>query len=202
MIALIDYEMGNLHSVNKALEKCGGKVKITSDPKVILQSDKIVLPGVGAIQNAKESLIKFGLWNLIPEIIESGKPFLGICLGMQMLFDESEEGEEPVKGLGIIPGQIEKFPYDKEYKVPHMGWNNVSIKADHPCLQNIPDDSSFYFVHSYYARPKNPEHIALSCDYGVSFAAAVTKDNLFATQFHPEKSQSLGLKLLENFVRL
>lgn len=200
MIALIDYEMGNLHSVNKAVEICGGKVKITSSPKEILAADKVILPGVGAIGKAKESLQKFGIWEILPSLIQQNKPFLGICLGMQMLFDSSDEGDEPVLGLGIIPGKIKRFPAHPELKVPHMGWNQIQVCSKHPALAGVENDSFVYFVHSYYADPLKTEDIAVKCQYGISFTAAVSRGNLFASQFHPEKSQKIGLQIIKNFV--
>lgn len=202
MIALIDYEMGNLHSVNKAVELCGGKVVITSSIDQILAADKVILPGVGAIGKAKESLQKFGIWEILPSLIKKNKPFLGICLGMQMLFDYSEEGEKPVEGLGIIPGAIKRFPKHNELKVPHMGWNQIQICSHHPAIKDIKENSYVYFVHSYYAEPINKADIAITCNYGLSFTAAVNRGNLFATQFHPEKSQTVGLQIIKNFVNM
>ncbi len=202
MIALIDYEMGNLHSVNKAVELCGGDVKITSSIDQILAADKIILPGVGAIGKAKESLQKFGIWEILPDLIKKNKPFLGICLGMQMLFDYSEEGEKPVEGLGIIPGAIKRFAKDPELKVPHIGWNQIQICTQHPAVKDLKENSFVYFVHSYYAEPKYEKDIAIKCNYGISFTAAVSRGNLFATQFHPEKSQTVGLQIIKNFVRM
>jgi len=201
LIAIIDYAMGNLHSVNKAIEKCGGDTLITSSKEEILKADKVVLPGVGAIGKAKEALIDYGIWEILPQIVESGKPFLGICLGMQMLFDYSEEGEQSIEGLGIIPGAIKMFPKMKNFKVPHMGWNQIQLnQADHPYLKNISNNDYAYFVHSFYAEPKNESDIAVSCNYGFTFTAAVARDNIFASQFHPEKSQAIGLTILKNFV--
>lgn len=202
MIALIDYEMGNLHSVNKAVELSGGQVKITSSPEEILLADKVILPGVGAIGKAKESLQKFGIWEILPKLIQQNKPFLGICLGMQMLFDSSDEGLEPVTGLGIIPGKIKRFPAHPELKVPHIGWNQISIKNKHPMLTGIENNAYVYFVHSYYAEPLNSNDIAVKCDYGITFTAAVSRGNLFASQFHPEKSQKIGLQIIKNFVNM
>lgn len=202
MIALIDYEMGNLHSVNKAVEICGGDVKITQSVKEILSADKVILPGVGAIGKAKESLQKFGIWEVLPELIKQNKPFLGICLGMQMLFDESEEGERPVKGLGIIPGRIRRFAHNNNLKVPHMGWNEIEICSKNPILKNIKNGDFVYFVHSYYADTQKTEDIAIKCNYGITFTAAVNRGNLFATQFHPEKSQKVGLQIIKNFVEM
>ena len=201
-IALIDYEMGNLHSVNKAVELCGGNVKITSSLKDIFAADKIILPGVGAIGKAKESLQKFGIWEKLPELISQNKPFLGICLGMQMLFDSSDEGDNPVAGLGIIPGKIKRFPAHPELKVPHMGWNQIQICSNHPALAGIENDSFVYFVHSYYADPINASDIAVKCQYGIPFTAAISRGNLFASQFHPEKSQKIGLQIIKNFVNM
>jgi len=202
MIALIDYEMGNLHSVNKAVELCGGNVKITSSIDTILAADKVILPGVGAIGKAKESLQKFGIWEILPALIKQNKPFLGICLGMQMLFDYSEEGDAPVTGLGIIPGAIKRFPGGGDLKVPHIGWNQIQICTQHPVVKDLKENSFVYFVHSYYAEPENKKDTAITCNYGISFTAAVSRGNLFATQFHPEKSQVIGLQIIKNFVRM
>lgn len=193
--------MGNLHSVNKAIEVSGGKTIITSSKDEILMADKIVLPGVGAIGKAKEALMEYGIWEILPEIINSGKPFLGICLGMQMLFDYSEEGKKNVEGLGVIPGAIKKFPEMENLKVPHMGWNQILLnQPEHPLLKNIIENDYAYFVHSFYAEPNNKSDIAVSCNYGFTFTAAVARDNIFASQFHPEKSQAIGLTILKNFV--
>ena|SRR3989338_8655349 len=204
MIAVIDYGMGNLRSVAKALESAGAnEVKLSSDAGIIQQADKIVLPGVGAIKEAMRELKRLGLIKVINKNIFK-KPFLGICLGLQLLFERSEEGGR-VRGLGVFKGTVRRFP-DK-LKVPHMGWNQINIKyqisnISNLFLKNIPDNSFFYFCHSYYAAPQDKNIIAATTDYGLEFASAIRKDNLFACQFHPEKSQSLGLKLLKNFVEL
>ena len=201
MIAIIDYGMGNLRSVAKALEAAGAAdVRITSDPKIISQADKIVLPGVGAFKEAMRELRRLGLIKAIKDNIFK-KPFLGICLGLQLLFSESEEGGK-VKGLGIFPGIVKRFP-DK-LKVPHMGWNQVRITNHESRItnfRNIPDNAFFYFCHSYYVVPKDKRLIAAVTDYGKDFVSAIAKDNLFACQFHPEKSQESGLRLLKNFAR-
>ncbi len=198
MIAIIDYGMGNLRSVAKALEAAGAAdVRITSDPKIISQADKIVLPGVGAFKEAMRELRRLGLIKAIKDNIFK-KPFLGICLGLQLLFSESEEGGK-VKGLGIFPGIVRRFP-DK-LKVPHMGWNQIKVKKG-KILKNIPKNAYFYFCHSYYVVPKDKGLIAAATDYGKEFVSAIAKDNLFACQFHPEKSQASGLRLLKNFVKI
>ena len=213
MIVVIDYGMGNLRSVAKALESAGAnEVRVSSDAGIIQQADKVVLPGVGAIKEAMRELKRLGLIKVINKNIFK-KPFLGICLGLQLLFERSEEGGR-VRGLGVFKGTVRRFP-DK-LKVPHMGWNQINIKyqisnikntnqkpnISNLFLKNIPDNSFFYFCHSYYAAPQDKNIIAATTDYGLEFASAIRKDNLFACQFHPEKSQSLGLKLLKNFVEL
>ena len=207
MIAVIDYGMGNLRSVAKALESAGAnEVKLSSDAGIIQQADKIVLPGVGAIKEAMRELKRLGLIKVINKNIFK-KPFLGICLGLQLLVERSEEGGR-VRGLGVFKGTVRRFP-DK-LKVPHMGWNQIKVKRQNAkgktkergILKNISDGSYFYFCHSYYAAPQDKNIIAATTDYGLEFASAIRKDNLFACQFRPEKSQSLGLRLLKNFVEL
>lgn len=200
MIAVIDYGMGNLRSVAKALENVGAiDVRVTSRAEIICSSDKIVLPGVGASNEAMKELRRLKLIKVIKDNILK-KPFLGICLGLQLLFEESQEGER-TKGLGIFKGKVLRFA--SGLKAPHMGWNNIKIENnDCPVLQGIPDDSYFYFCHSYYVAPKDKSIIATTTDYGLKFVSSISKDNLFACQFHPEKSQSAGLKILENFVRM
>ncbi|MBI4971649.1 MAG: imidazole glycerol phosphate synthase subunit HisH [Candidatus Omnitrophica bacterium] len=202
MIAIVDYGMGNLRSVSKALEKLGAQVAVTSDPDVIRNAEKIVLPGVGAFGDAMCELRKRNLIKPIKEAIEKNKPFLGICLGLQLLFKSSEENPG-VPGLGVFPGTVVRFPNAAGLKVPHMGWNNVQLGADRETLMSgVKDGGYFYFVHSYYAKPDDASLIQGSTDYGVRFAAIIGKQNVWATQFHPEKSQSEGLKILENFVKL
>jgi glutamine amidotransferase len=199
MIAIIDYEMGNLRSVQKALERAGGAALITHKNEDILDADKIVLPGVGAMPPAIERLAQLDMIPVIKKVIAQGKPFLGICLGFQLLFESSEEGGA-VKGLGIIPGAVKRFA---SLKVPHMGWNQIRLaKRSCPLWQGIVDNAHVYFCHSYYGQPVDPAWVAASADYGLPFAAAIARDNIFGVQFHPEKSQEAGIRILTNFVRL
>ncbi len=225
-IVLIDYGMGNLRSVAKALEQAGGQVRLTSSPSVVSRAAKCVVPGVGAFGDAMKELKKRKLIEPIQEHLVSGKPFLGICLGLQLLFEESEEGN--CKGLGFLKGKVVRFRFQRTtnpstslragderrttvFKIPHMGWNGVKskvkskkskIKEICPLLKKIPDGSYFYFVHSYYVEPVEQEIIAATTEYGIEFTSMIWKGNIFATQFHPEKSQETGLKLLKNFVKL
>lgn len=204
MIAIIDYGMGNLRSVQKALERVGGQAVVTSDPRKILCADKVVLPGVGAMGPAMDRLKELDLTGPICSVIDDGKPFLGICLGLQLLFEKSYEGGE-VKGLGILPGCVTMFD-GHGLKVPHMGWNQLNIRDGCAMYRNIPAKSNVYFCHSYYVRLVD-EHsdtlIASLTDYnGFLFVSSVCRENLWAVQFHPEKSQRTGLQLLENFIRL
>ena len=198
MIAIIDYQMGNLRSVQKAFEKVGHAAEITCDTCHIDQADKIVLPGVGAFRDAIAELKRRDLVEPIKAAIESGKPFLGICLGLQLLFDVSYEDGE-YEGLGVFAGEVRRFELPAGYKVPHMGWNQVSIRKPSPILNGIDDGSSFYFVHSYFVVPEDESLIVLEADYSTPFCSAVSRGNLFACQFHPEKSQAVGLRLLKNF---
>ncbi len=203
MIAVIDYGMGNLRSVEKALKKLGTEAEIVCDAKRLSLSDKAVLPGVGAFRDTMQNLDKSGMVPAIREYIDSGKPYLGICLGLQILFEESEEGGLN-KGLGILKGRVERFPEKKGLKVPHMGWNQIKIRKGRSCplLKGIEDNSYLYFVHSYYAIPKKEGVVVTTTGYGVEFTSMVWRDNLYAVQFHPEKSQAIGLKILRNFVEL
>jgi glutamine amidotransferase len=201
MIAIIDYQMGNLRSVQKAFERVGHAAAITSDPHVLAQADHVVLPGVGAFADAIAELRRRDLIEPIRLAIDSGKPFLGICLGLQLLFDVSyEDGEH--RGLGVVAGEVRRFNVPAEYKVPHMGWNEVSLRRRAPIFANVPDGSHFYFVHSYYAVPKDKNIIDGEASYPEPFCATIWRDKLFATQFHPEKSQAVGLQLLKNFAEL
>ena len=198
LIALIDYGMGNLGSVDKALRHVGCQVQVTSDPHVIAEAAGVVLPGVGAFDDCMSNLEQYGLVEVIKEVVAAGKPFLGICLGLQVLFDSSEEGEKP--GLGIIPGEVVRFKHD--LKIPQIGWNQISIRSDAPHLEGLKDGAWVYFVHSYYVVPQDYSVIATTTEYGYEFCSSVWRDNIFASQFHPEKSQAAGLKILENFKRL
>ncbi len=201
MIAVIDYGMGNLHSVEKALARVGGAVQLVRDPRAVDDAAGVVLPGVGALGDCMRSLHRLDLVKPILEFINQGRPFLGICLGFQALFESGEESvDEP--GLGVCRGTVPRFP-ENELKVPHMGWNQVRIQQqDCPLWQGIPDESHFYFVHSYYCQPANNELVCGTTDYGLTFCSMIWRDNLFATQFHPEKSQAIGLRMLENFVNV
>lgn len=201
MIAIIDYQMGNLRSVQKGFEKVGHAAVITSDPRELEEASKIVLPGVGAFGDAIHELQRRDLVQSIKAAIASGKPFLGICLGLQLLFDVGYEGGE-FQGLGVLPGKCIRFELPAEYKVPHMGWNQCRILRRAPLLKDTRENTHFYFVHSYHVVPEDKSVIAIEADYGGPFCAAVWKDNLFATQFHPEKSQADGLQLLKNFAEL
>lgn len=201
MLAIIDYQMGNLRSVQKGFEKMGHAAAITSDPATLAKADKLVLPGVGAFGDAIAELRRRDLVGPIRDAIADGKPFLGICLGLQMLFDVGyEDGEH--EGLGIIPGEVRRFDVPPEYKVPHMGWNRVHLKRRPPIFAGVEDDSHFYFVHSYYVAPKDDAVVSGIASYPNPFCAMIWRDNLFATQFHPEKSQSVGLQVLKNFAEL
>ncbi|MBU1906303.1 MAG: imidazole glycerol phosphate synthase subunit HisH [Candidatus Omnitrophica bacterium] len=202
MIAIIDYGMGNIHSVNKALGLYGVKTIVTDKVEDIKSAEKLVLPGVGAFDDAKEELEKRGLIDLLLEQVRSKKPFLGICLGMQLLFDQSEEAKVS-KGLGLIKGSVKRFEAKEGRKVPHMGWNQLNhLKHDCPLLRDVQNDAYVYFCHSYYPAPSDQNLVAASTDYGMDFAALVWKENLFGVQFHPEKSQAVGLKIMENFVKV
>ncbi|MEZ6090485.1 MAG: imidazole glycerol phosphate synthase subunit HisH [Pirellulaceae bacterium] len=201
MITIVDYQMGNLRSVSKAVQRVGEETRITSDPSEIASAEQLILPGVGGFKDAIAELHRRDLANPIRDFIESGKPFLGICLGLQLLFDTSDEGGRH-EGLGIIPGEVVRFQIDPALKVPHMGWNECQIKQPTPLMKDIPTGTHFYFVHSYFVKPNDAEVVAIEADYGGAFCAAVWRDNIHATQFHPEKSQSSGLALLKNFVAL
>ena len=204
MIAIVDYGMGNLRSVEKGFERFGFKARVTDNHKELESADKLVLPGVGAFQDAMDGLKQRGLTDTIVNCIKSGKPFLGICLGLQLLFSRSyEDGEHT--GLGIIPGEVVRFKFsgngtNGKLKIPHMGWNNINLrKPDNPLLKNVPDNAFMYFVHSYYVRPEDNRVVATETEYGVRFASMIWDKNIFASQFHPEKSQKYGLAILKNF---
>jgi glutamine amidotransferase len=200
-IAIIDYQMGNLRSVQKGFEKVGYSAVITSDPRELAAADKLILPGVGAFGDAIAELRRRDLVGPIRDAIESDKPFLGICLGLQLLFDVGYEGGE-FPGLGVLRGKVVRFELAPQLKVPHMGWNRGTIKARVPALNGIPDGTFFYFVHSYYVVPEDASLVAIETEYGHPFCAAVAQGNLLATQFHPEKSQADGLRILKNFAEL
>jgi glutamine amidotransferase len=202
MISIIDYGMGNLRSVQKACEKVGAPAQIVTTPDAVRAADKLILPGVGAFRDAIHELRRLALVEPIIEYLRADRPFLGICLGLQLLFDVShEDGEWP--GLGVFGGDVVRFPTDLSLKVPHMGWNTLQpTPAAAPLLRGVPDNASVYFVHSYYVRPRDESLIAARTDYGGLFVSMIAHGNLFATQFHPEKSQKVGLRLLSNFAAL
>lgn len=198
MLAVLDYGAGNLRSVVRALEVNGIRPVVLGDPDALLRADSLVFPGVGAAGSAMRRLRERGLDEAVREFYRLGRPILGVCLGLQLLFDRSEEdGGTP--GLGLIPGEVRRFP--DGLKIPHMGWNQVRRQKDHPILAGIPDGAYFYFVHSYYAAPADPATVVATSDYGLDFASVVARDNLVATQFHPEKSGRWGLAVYANFLR-
>ncbi len=199
MITIIDYGMGNLRSVQKAFEKVGGQVQVSANPADVLKADKIVLPGVGAIAPAMQRLNELGLVEVIRKVVKDGKPFFGICLGLQLLFDKSAEGGH-VEGLKILEGSVEKFTVGK---VPHMGWNQIKILSNgNDMYKGVADEANVYFCHSYYVSPKNLKVAATTTSYNISYVSSIVKDNIWGVQFHPEKSQSVGLQILKNFVQL
>lgn len=200
MIVIIDYGMGNLRSVQKAVEAVGRAAEITSDPDRVAKADKVVLPGVGAFADAMAELRRTGLDQAFRDAVQAGKPCLGVCLGLQLLYDESEE-DGVHAGLGLLPGRVVRFPARPEFKVPHMGWNTLRILRPIPLLADLGHDPAVYFVHSYHAVADDPAHVAALADYPDPFPAVVWRDNLTACQFHPEKSQAVGLKMYANFVK-
>ena len=201
MIAIVDYQMGNLRSVQKGFEHVGSAAQITADPDEIAAAEKLVLPGVGAFQDAMDELRRRDLIEPIRAAIDRGKPFLGICLGLQLLFETSHEDGQHA-GLGVLRGDVVRFRVPPGLKVPHMGWNQARIRRQAPVLAGIADETHFYFVHSYYVVPTDAAVVALETSYPAPFCSMIWRDNLFATQFHPEKSQADGLKLLRNFAAL
>ena len=199
MIAIIDYDAGNIKSVEKALLSMGETPVLTRDPEVILQSDHIILPGVGSFGDAMENLNKFGLIDVIHEAINRKIPFLGICLGMQLLFESSEE-TPGVAGLGILKGKIVRIPEGPGLKIPHMGWNSLNVREGASLFKGLEKEPYVYFVHSYYLQAKDTKIVAATAEYGVTIHASVEKENVFACQFHPEKSSKTGLAILKNFL--
>lgn len=202
MIAIIDYGVGNLASVNKAFSFIGVDSVITSDPAVILAADKVVLPGVGAFADAMNNLEKTNMISVIKKVAENGTPLLGICLGMQLLFDYSTEGGIRVPGLGLLKGSVTQFSLDMGLKVPHMGWNSLCIKQNEGIFKGIKENSYVYFVHSYYLTADDSSQVAATCNYGITYDAAVGTGNIMGTQFHPEKSGDVGLNILRNFAAM
>ncbi|MBQ7535043.1 MAG: imidazole glycerol phosphate synthase subunit HisH [Stomatobaculum sp.] len=207
MTALIDYDAGNMRSVEKALRALGDRPVITRDRDTILRADRVILPGVGAFRDCRNNLEKYDLEPAIREVIAKGTPFLGICVGMQLLFSSSEEGNElnsgePVPGLRIFPGQVRKIPDTPGLKIPHMGWNSLTIAPGTRLFRGIPDGSFVYFVHSYCAAAEGQDFQAAETEYGMRILAAAERDNVFSTQFHPEKSSETGLRILKNFLEI
>ena len=201
MIGIIDYDAGNIRSVEKALSYLGEKTVVSRDPDILKSVNKVILPGVGSFGQAMENLHRYELVPVIRDMIEDGKPFLGICLGLQLLFESSEESPG-AEGLGILKGKILKIPSSPGLKIPHMGWNSLQFQNNGRLFRNIPQDTYVYFVHSYYLQAKEPEIVKAVTGYGTEIHASVEKDNVFACQFHPEKSGKYGLEILKNFAEL
>ena len=201
MISLIDYDAGNIKSVEKALELLGEQVMLTRDREELLAADKVILPGVGCFGDAMENLNRFGLVPVIHEIVDRGTPFLGICLGLQLLFERSEESPG-ASGLGILKGEILRIPDQAGLKIPHMGWNSLHLQNDGRLFRGIPEQSYVYFVHSYYLKAADPSIVKATTDYSTCIHASVEQGNVFACQFHPEKSSDVGLAMLKNFASL
>ena len=202
-VAIIDFGMGNLRSVEKAFHKVGAEgALVTDDPREVAAADKAVLPGDGAFDSTMNSLRRSGVDQIALDFIASGRPFLGICVGMQVLLTSSEEGEPGVVGLDVVPGRVRKFPVTDGRKIPQIGWNDVCFRPGSPLGENLPDDPMTYFLHSFYCVPDDPGDVAATTDYGLSYASALHRGNVWATQFHPEKSGPVGLTILRNFSRL
>ncbi len=201
MIAIIDYDAGNIRSVEKALQFLGQEVKITRDREEILGADKVVLPGVGSFGDAMGKLHQYGLVEVIRQVAEKKTPFLGICLGLQLLFERSDESPG-VEGLGILKGEILRIPEGEGRKIPHMGWNSLELRNQGRLFAGISGEPYVYFVHSYYLKARDEQIVKATTEYGVTIHASVEQDNIFACQFHPEKSSDTGLKILKNFVEL
>ena len=201
MIAIIDYDAGNIKSVQKAINLLGEETVLTREREDILAADKVILPGVGAFGDAMEKLERFGLVQVIKEVVEKGTPFLGICLGLQLLFEESEESPG-VKGLGILKGKIVKIPEETGLKIPHIGWNSLDFRSEGTLFKGIQPNSYVYFVHSFYLQAEEKEIVKATTKYGVTIEASVEKGNVYACQFHPEKSSDVGLQILKNFLAI
>ena len=201
MVAIIDYDAGNIKSVEKAIMALGEDVTVTREPDVILAADHVILPGVGAFGDAMEKLHRYALVDVIRNVVKKGTPFLGICLGLQLLFNSSDENPG-IDGLGILSGRIVRIPEQEDLKVPHIGWNSLRYPNQGRLFQDVPEDSYVYFVHSYYLEAEEPQIITAVTEYGTVIHASVEKDNVFACQFHPEKSSGVGMKILKNFLNI
>ena len=201
MIGIIDYDAGNIKSEEKALQYLGQETVVSRDPQVLLKADKVILPGVGSFGDAMENLNKYGLVPVIHEIVEKGTPFLGICLGLQLLFESSEE-TPGVEGIGILKGKILRIPPAEGLKIPHMGWNSLHLQNNGRLFKGIPEDTYVYFVHSYYLKADDESIVTGLTNYSTDIHAAVECENVFACQFHPEKSSDVGLKILSNFIKI
>lgn len=199
MIAILDYDAGNIKSVEKAVQLLGQEVTITRDRREVLNADKVILPGVGAFGDAMGKIRQYGLYEVIHEVVEQGTPFLGICLGLQLLFERSEESPG-VEGLGILKGEILRIPETPGLKIPHMGWNSLEFRNNGRLFENLPEESYVYFVHSYYLRAADEKIVTAVTEYGTQIHASVEQGNVFACQFHPEKSSDAGIQILKNFV--
>lgn len=201
MIGIIDYDAGNIRSVEKALAYLGEETVVSREPEILMKADKVILPGVGSFGVAMENLHKYNLVPMIKDLVHKGTPLLGICLGLQLLFDSSEE-TPGVEGLGILKGKILKIPSSEGLKIPHMGWNSLHLQNNGRLFKDIPEDTYVYFVHSYYLQAEDPEIVKAVTNYSTWIHASVEKNNVFACQFHPEKSSKYGLKILENFAKI
>ena len=201
MIAILDYDAGNIKSVEKAVQLLGQEVTITRDRREVLNADKVILPGVGAFGDAMGKIRQYGLYEVIHEVVEQGTPFLGICLGLQLLFERSEESLG-VEGLGILKGEILRIPETPGLKIPHMGWNSLEFRNNGRLFENLPEESYVYFVHSYYLRAADEKIVTAVTEYGTQIHASVEQGNVFACQFHPEKSSDAGIQILKNFVAI
>ncbi|MCH5252618.1 MAG: imidazole glycerol phosphate synthase subunit HisH [Lachnospiraceae bacterium] len=202
MIAIVDYDAGNIKSVEKALQYIGADSLVTREKDKILQADKVIVPGVGAFEDAMEKMNHYRLTEVLRQVADKGTPILGICLGLQLFFERSEESEHNAEGLGLLPGEIVRFPEKEGFKIPHMGWNSIQINPKSRLLKGIENNSYVYFVHSYYLKAKREEDVAATADYIVDVHAAAEHGNVFATQFHPEKSGEVGLQILKNFASI
>ena len=202
MIAIVDYDAGNVRSVEKAMEHLGADAALTRDADLIRKADHVIVPGVGAFEDAMGRLNRYGLTEVIREVAKSGKPIMGICLGLQLFFERSEESENDVEGLALLPGRLKRFPETKGYKIPQIGWNALHITPGTKLFKGVDDGTFVYFVHSYYLEAADKNDVAATAEYMIPFDAAVEHENIFATQFHPEKSGDLGLQILKNFISI